>query len=381
MTLTRRNTLAILGGGIIVAAGSAGYAVTRAPQTATAPWAMAGSYSDPRKQALSYAILAPNPHNRQPWLVDLSVDNEVTLYVDTERLLPHTDPFSRQIVIGLGCFLELMALAAAQDGYDVRFELFPEGEDATALDQRPVAVARFTEATGLAEPALFEQIPHRRSLKEPYDTAQEVSEEALAALTSTVTKGSDVGVTRDMADVEAIRELTVKAFEIEFATPRTYKESVDLFRIGRREVDANPDGIDFSGPMFETLRLTGLFSREAAMDPEGFSYRSALDMISDTARTGMAYIWLTTPGNSRAEQIAAGRDWVRLNLAATAMGLGVQPMSQALQEFPEMGALYTQAHEMLAPDGETVQMLGRLGYGPQVGESPRWPLEAKLRKT
>ena len=56
---------------------------------------------EPRMQALSYAILAPNPHNRQPWLVDLQVDGQVTLYVDQTRLLPHTDPFSRQIVAGL----------------------------------------------------------------------------------------------------------------------------------------------------------------------------------------------------------------------------------------------------------------------------------------
>ena len=92
----------------------------------------------------------------------------------------------------------------------------------------------------------------------------------------------------------------------------------------------------------------------------------------------MAYIWLTTPGNTRAEQIVAGRDWVRLNLAATGLGLGVQPMSQALQEFPEMADLHAQAHDRLAPDGGVVQMLGRLGYGPTVGPSPRWPLEEKL---
>ncbi|MFK7755269.1 MAG: twin-arginine translocation pathway signal protein, partial [Sedimentitalea sp.] len=163
MTFSRRKTLAILGGGLILAAGSGAYAVTRAPRTATQPWAMAGQYDDVRKRALSHAILAPNPHNRQPWLVDLGTPDQVTLFVDTTRLLPHTDPFSRQIVIGLGCFLENMVLAAAQDGYGVEIDTFPEGEDVTALDQRPVAVARFIAGAGVAEPALFDQIPHRRS--------------------------------------------------------------------------------------------------------------------------------------------------------------------------------------------------------------------------
>ena len=53
-------------------------------------------------------------------------------------------------------------------------------------------------------------------------------------------------------------DLSAEAFLIEFRTERTYKESVDLFRIGATEVDANPDGIDLSGPMFEALRMAGL---------------------------------------------------------------------------------------------------------------------------
>ena len=381
MTITRRKSLAILGGGAILAASGAAYAVSRPPLTATEPWTLAGGYSDPRMRALSYAVLAPNPHNRQPWIVDLDTPDRVTLYVDTNRLLPHTDPFSRQIIIGLGCFLELMALAAAEEGTNLRFDLFPEGMPSDALDQRPVAVAHFETGAVVAEPALFREVLNRRSLKEPYDTSQPVSAETLAALEATVARGSYAASTNETTLVEKLRELTVRAFEIEFETPRTYKESVDLFRIGRREIDANPDGIDLGGPLFETLYITGLFTRENALDRESLGYRSGLDMVTSTARTGMAYTWLTTPGNSRQDQIMAGRDWVRLNLAATAMGLGVQPMSQALQEFPEMSALYDQAHEMLAPQGGTVQMLGRLGYGPEVAQSPRWPLEAKLKNT
>ena len=69
---------------------------------------------------------------------------------------------------------------------------------------------------------------------------------------------------------------------------------------------------------------------------------------------------------------------MRINLKATELGIGVQPLSQALQEFPEMAPLYARVHEMLAPGGGTVQMWTRLGYGPGVGPSPRWPLDAKI---
>ena len=377
MPLSRRKTLAILGGGVILAAAGVGATVTRQPTRARAPWGAAGAYDEPRMRALSYAILAPNPHNMQPWLVDLNAPDQVTLYVDRDRLLPHTDPFSRQIVIGLGCFLEILRLAAAEDGYRVETELFPGGSDQEALDARPVAVCRFQEGAE-PEPELFSQVPHRRSLKEPFDTDRPVTDDVLAALAAIASSGTKAGHTNALDEVEALRELTVQAFEVEFETDATYRESVDLFRIGAREVNANPDGLEFTGPTFEALRLAGLFTRESALDREGMSYKQALEMISATARTGMAYLWLTTNGNSREEQIAAGRDWVRVNLAATGLGLGIQPMSQALQEYPEMAGHYEVVHGLLAPEGGTVQMLGRLGYGPEIPVTPRWPLEAKI---
>ena len=137
--MNRRKFLAVAGGGVILAAGArVGMIAARTPDRALIPWQEAGSgYTEPRKRALSYAILAPNPHNRQPWLVDLSRPDQVVLTVDLDRLLPHTDPFSRQITIGLGCFLEVLRMAAAADGYRVDLDLFPDGGDERKLDARP----------------------------------------------------------------------------------------------------------------------------------------------------------------------------------------------------------------------------------------------------
>jgi hypothetical protein len=91
------------------------------------------------------------------------------------------------------------------------------------------------------------------------------------------------------------------------------------------------------------------------------------------------WIWMTTAGNARADQIAAGRAWLRVNLAATGLGLGLHPVSQCLQEYPQMAALRADAHARLAREGETVQMLGRLGHAPPQPPAPRRPVEAMLR--
>ena len=377
MTLSRRKTLALIGGGTILAAtGASAFAITRTPQAAVAPWAAAGAYDDPRLRALSYAILAPNPHNRQPWKVDVSVSGEVSLYVDTDRLLPHTDPFSRQIVIGLGCFLEVMRLAALEDGYSVETVTFPDGSDPEKLDARPVARCRFVETDAARDP-LFAYVPTRRTLKEPFDVARAVDADVLATVLSAA-QSTEVAGSVDPEDIAALRLLSHDALRIEIETPHTYKESVDLFRIGRREVNANPDGIDFSGPMFEAMALTGTFTREAALNRESMAYTEGLKAVFANTDTAMGHLWQVTSTNTRADQIAAGRDWVRLNLAATAQGLGIQPLSQALQEYPEMAGLYTQIHDRLAPEGGVVQMFARVGYGPDVGASPRWALEEKI---
>ncbi len=373
---SRRQTLALLGGGVVLAAGAGatGFLATRDPEAARAPWSAAGgaAYAEPRRRALSHAILAPNPHNLQPWLIDLRTPGAVVVLRDPARALPETDPFDRQITIGFGCFLEQLSIAAAEDGWATQAELFPEGEGAG----RPVAVVTFRE--GAARDPLFPHVLARRSLKEPFDLSRPVATANLDRLTAAAA-GVRAEATAGPAQVDSLRALTWAAWEIEATTPRTNRESVELMRFGKAEIEANPDGIDLGGPMLETLRLAGVLSREAQLDPSSRGFRSGAALYRDMLAATPAYLWLATPGNARADQIAAGRAWLRANLAATALGLGLHPVSQCLQEFPEMAGPRAEAHARLADPGETVQMLGRVGHGPAgAPPSPRWPLEAKL---
>lgn len=365
MTLSRRKAIALIGGGTVLAAtaGIGGFSATRTPTVAQAPWGLAGSYDDPRLNALSHALLAPNPHNLQPWQVRLDGDDGLTLMHDGERWLPHTDPDGRQIMVGMGCFLELMVIAASAAGFNVDLDLFPEGEGG------PIAFARFSE--GATADPLAAQILDRRSCKEPFTL-----EPVPAAMANELETLVDVYTDPEM--VGKIQQLSFDAFMIETLTPRTMKESVDLMRLGKAEINAMPDGIDLGGAFNESLMLAGLLTRDKLLDPEDFGFQEGIRMYREIMFNTPAYTVLTTPGNTSLDHIAAGRRWLRLNLTTTRMGLSLHPISQALQEYPEMDALYAEAHDLLAPEGHTVQMLGRLGYGPDIPRTPRWPLEAKL---
>ncbi len=292
--MKKRDFLKIIGGGIVLAATPGCTVLRPTPERALSPWSNAGTdYDDPRKRALSWAILAPNPHSRQPWTVDLSAPERVTLYIDTTRQLPQTDPHSRQITIGLGCFLELMSLAANADGYAVSITPFSQGSDPTGpLDGRPIATATFRPDPMLRADPLFAHALARRSVKEPFDMTRTVSADIIDTARAAAVHGSAVDGTVDPVQVAALRKLTSEAMNVEIDTPRAYEESVDLFRIGKREVEADPDGIDFSGRFFEFAAGIGLFSRRAARDRDSSAFRQGREAVLANTDTAMAHVWM-----------------------------------------------------------------------------------------
>lgn len=376
---TRRHLLKIGGAAILVTGVGAGYfAQTWSPEKALKPWTLdIEQVNDPRLKALAYAVLAPNPHNRQPWLVDMVHDNEIHIFCDLDRRLPETDPYDRQITIGLGCFLELYRMALADLGWLADVSQFPHGEPEGRLDDRLVARITLSQSASLPNDPLLPFVTHRRTNKEVYDTARPISSKVYAQLVSNYSSTAKIGGTLNMPMIEELRVLTWRGHEIESFTKRTLQESVDLMRIGRAEIDAQPDGIDLGGFGLELMAKLGLLTREQLSDPSSSAFGQGMDMYRKLMFSSMGYVWIETRGNSRVDQMEAGRLWVRLNLNATRLGLGIHPLSQALQEYPEMSGLYQDLHEKLAVSTPArLQMFARIGYGPKVAPSPRWPAEA-----
>ncbi len=380
----RRKFLKIVGSaGVIIAAGGVGFVATRTPKVALKPWKNAGSiYSDPMRRALSYAILAPNPHNRQPWIVDLKSETEAVLTCDLDRLLPATDPFSRQIVIGLGCFLELFSIAAADHGYRADIRYFPNGESVDELDQRPVANLSLKKQNGLAEDPLFANTLNRHTNRNAYDTKRPIGDDLLRRLRGAAVDSVRVDTTNGGELLKDLRALTRDAMMAEVRTPEAYQESIDLMRIGRREIETNPDGIALGGAFLEALNLAGVLTRDSLADPASSAYQIGLDMIDEGAMTSMGFVWINTMGNDRTAQLEAGRGYMRVALQVAADGLAMQPMSQALQEYTAMLPYYETVHDRLTDQpGERVQMLARLGYADDTGPAPRWSLETRVKES
>lgn len=385
--MQRRQFIRLAGGGVVLAAAATGMAGCSAdlPAEALQAWTPPIQGGDPRHWLLAHAILAPHSHNLQSWLVDLAEPDQITLFIDLKRLLPETDPLSRQMMMSQGTFLELLDLAARQQGLRADIELFPQGAfGPTVLDQRPTARVRLVADAAVRPDPLFEQIFRRRTNREIYQPREpeRAALEAIAASASSNTlRVGFVGGAQSDA-LQRHRSIAMEAWRIELETPRTVLESYKVLRIGPKEIAEHRDGISLNKPMVRALTALGLFDRSKAPLPGDAAVAGQIKDFNQKLATTPAFFWMVTQGNDRFTQVQAGRAYARAQLTATAQGLSMHPLQQALQEYPEQAQTYAAIHTLLdaPPPTHTVQMWARLGYAPAVQPAPRRGWQAHILK-
>lgn len=370
--MNRRQVLQVVGGGVIAAA----CAPARDPATA---WTDPGAHeTDPRRRALAWGILAPNPHNMQPWMVDLRTPGEATLHVAQDRLLPQTDPFNRQIVIGCGAFCELTRMAAAHEGWRVDMTPFPVGGPEPRLDARPIAHMRFTRPTAQTDP-LFSAVLERRTNRSPFQARAVEPRLAQRVAAAARRPGVDADSTIEPARVAKLKAIAFEGARVESYTPAAHRESMERTFFGAADIAAHPYGVSIRGPMPEFAHAVGLLDQKAMQKHGSFGFNQSLKMLKSGAETAQGFVWLTTPDNTRIAQFEAGRAYVRANLEATALGLAMQPWSQCLQEYATMAPSLRAVHAEVAPDGGRVQMFVRVGYPTApAARAPKRGLDAQI---
>jgi hypothetical protein len=381
--MQRRAFIRVLGGGAIGAATASAGCSTALPPDAIAAWQGPVDEPDLRRWVLSWAILAPHSHNLQSWLVDLRAPGEIRLFCDRSRLLPETDPYSRQMMMSQGTFIELLDLAARERGQRAEITLFPEGAFGPKdLDDRPVAQVRLVADAGVARDPLFAQIPRRHTNREVYDVARALPAAAWQAMAEAAAPfGLRFGhsAAGDNDALAAQRRIAAEAWRIELTTPRTILESFKVLRVGAREVAEHRDGLVLMDPLVVWLDRLGLFDRDAAPAPDSFATRSQIEDFDAKMAGTPAFLWMVSDDNERVTQVDAGRAYARVQLAATAQGLAMQPLQQALQEYPEVAGPYREIRRLLGVgDPQTIQMWARVGFAPPVGPAPRRGLDAHL---
>ncbi|HMZ62242.1 MAG TPA: nitroreductase family protein, partial [Leptospiraceae bacterium] len=111
-------------------------------------------------------------------------------------------------------------------------------------------------------------------------------------------------------------------------------------------------------------------------EPEKFHNRGGLDMFMERYRNNIGsakgLVYWKTAGNTKKDWIHTGMDYARFQLALTSLGYKMHPMSQPLQEFPEMDSYRKALDSALSvKPSEKIQMIARLGKSSFAYFSPR----------
>ena len=343
-------------------------------------WNVSPNENDIRLAVLSYAILAANPHNIQPWIVKFISFDTIELYVDQNRLLPKTDPFSRQIHIAQGTFLENLDLAAKQFGYQAMINYFPHGSYSnTTIEQIPVGSVKLAQNKTIPKDPLFDIITKRLTSKIIYD--EKPVEPALIQDLLSIATSKDITlfISDQANDKKRIAEIIGNAMRIEVSKKERHLETWRMFRFSDQEIEQNRDGFGYAnnGVAGITRFFAELiYDRAGAKPLDSYWVDSSIDLHYDWANSAAAFGWIISKGNSRTDQIKTGRLYERLNLKANQLGISKHPHSQVLEEYRDMQQQKNEFLDFLnVPKEFTVQMLFRLGFSDFSLHSPRRKLQ------
>jgi hypothetical protein len=334
---------------------------------------------------LSYGLLAPSSHNTQPWLVDLSDADRIHLYADARRALPNADPLSRQLLVSQGGFVETCSLALEQQGWSVRVAaLKDDRRDAAIAGKVPVASMELTRGGALPRQRLFNAIIGRHTNKRPYDFARVVPSRHLDVVVAAArVESCELQLVTEPARMRRLVRFIHYAMAIDVSDRARNVETAAWFRFDDAEAAEHRDGFGLAqggvDGLGKWIAESFFLSRAGAADPKGAFAKKSVELTWQQASSASAFALLKTARNEGADQISAGRSFVRAQLAAESLGIRTQPFSQLLQEYPAMASLREQFNrEFGVASGQTVQMLFRLGYAERTVHSARRALAGML---
>lgn len=363
-----------LGGVLSVGLGArAGSAGTFSAGEGSPYEAWRGVPADGSPQALiTAAILGANPHNTQPWR--FATDGQtIAVIADRRRSLPATDPTDIELVTGLGCAIENMAVAAAAAG---KAAIVQAGGPGSA-----VARVSLRAGTSVQGADLFGALTRRHTNRGPYraDRLLPASPlEAGAALLASlplVELSWLQGVARDR-----FGDLVVSATEAVVADREQSAEINRWWRATRADIDLHRDGMTLDAQGLPPV--TTFMAKVLPPTPQEQNDASWLANTKNVhVPTAAAYglLSLQDPGNAEA-RIQVGRAFQRLHLWATLQGLAMQPLNQVTERIARDRSLgSTSPFEgplaALTPQGRVAVFAFRIGEPTvEAGRSPRRPL-------
>ncbi len=299
------------------------------------------------------AVAAPSMHNTQPWRFRYhEEDQTIGVYADPSRMLRHADPEGRTVHIACGAALFNLRLAVAASAREPIVRLLPRPHEPLLLATVRVA-GRYRAREG--EHELYTMIGKRHTNRYPFSDRQ-VPADILGELAEAArVEGATLHVL-GAAATQRVLELTAKADLAQRRDP-AYRSELAAWVGGQRDRDGIPDTA--CGPRVA----------DGSLPLRDFTLGRSPGLVRYARFEGSPQLTvLSTRFGDRADWLRAGQALQRVLLLATARGLAVGALTQAL-ETADAWLVRDPASDIEHP-----QMVLRLGYSRAAQASPRRPV-------
>ena len=327
--------------------------------------------SNTKQRIVQAAVLAPSADNSQPWCYNWQGDT-LNIYRDSRYSGHATDSSFVLTDLAIGCAIENAKLAAAQLGYKVCCQLFPEGE-ASLLS----ACLMFSLAEQVIDASMIqlaEQIENRCTDRRlPFSGV--LSEQTVLALTQSInSEAVNLHCFTERAKISALAKIIKLAEAIRFKSELLHQElfSTVNFVDDKPTQGMTPAMLGIEAPARPFFRLISKWSTMQKFNLIGAAAMVAMRSVSLPLRLSPALAVITTSGKGRPAIIDAGQQMQRFWLSATQQGLAVHPYAAPgvlTLASPQLDSLLNQQldivqQQLQASFGVTQQvvMFFRLGY-------------------
>lgn len=319
---------------------------------------------DRLRALLAWAVLAPSPHNTQPW--SWAVDNGVIeLRSDTSRLLRVSDPQGRELVIGCGAALEHLLLRLGAEQTAVTVEELPDPGDTTLL-------ARVRTGTGDPyeyRPDLVAAMAVRRTNRTAYH-GDPMDPALRSSLIRAVDRfGVECAWLEDPESRAALAALIMAGDREQMSSAEFRRELAHWMRPAH---SASPDGMQ--SDLLGQRGIAAYFAPLAVRTFDMGKMTAARDGELTAGSPDITVVW--TPADDTAAWLATGRLLARLTLEAQAAGRASAYMNQPC----EVPAIREQLAQSLRIAGYP-QLVIRFGLAESVHAASRLPVSQVLRAT
>jgi len=164
---------------------------------------------------------------------------------------------------------------------------------------------------------------------------------------------------------------------IEVDDDELYGETLTWFRFTDEEIEATGDGLNLKTADADTA------AARTFLKPKNWfaktNRRAYTKRFGNAVDSTPAFLAVSSEANTLRDWIVSGQAWLRAQLAGHGLDVHMHPLSQILQEFPQMDPLRPRFDELLprrAPG--RVQMFAKLSRGPVPPLAPRRRLDRML---